>query len=433
MFVDEAKICLVSGRGGDGLISFHRDRFRRQGVPDGGDGGDGGDVILRASSRVTSLLKCTQQIHWKAESGQHGGPNRRRGRNGKDLIVDVPVGTVAKDLRSEAFLADFSGTGQKAVLARGGKGGRGNPHFRSPRRRAPHIRERGEPGEERWTILELKLLADVGLIGYPNAGKSTLLSAISSKRPKVAAYPFTTLEPLRGLVEVGEERSFVAVDIPGLIEGAHQGKGLGDRFLRHVERTSLLVHLVDISAWEGRDPVEDYRVINDELASYGPTLAAKPQIVVGNKVDLIGREGIEEVQERFRRLDVELLPLSAAKGEGLGDLVYRCQQELDTLEQEDVRPRAAAKGGAGRRVYRPEPRQPEAEEFTVVRDEEGLHVHGPAAERLGRLSLDEPDALEYLQEELERLGIFRALKREAIQDGDKVLIGDIEFEYRSEG
>jgi len=426
MFIDEAKICLVAGRGGDGLISFHREKYRPQGGPSGGDGGRGGDVILKASPRLRTLIQFKHRIHWKAENGGHGGPNRKRGRDGKDLIVRVPVGTVVKDLRTGEVLADLVRPGQEAVLARGGEGGRGNAHFKSPTRKAPRIRERGAPGEERWVKLELKLLADVGLIGRPNAGKSTLLSRISRKRPKIAAYPFTTLEPNLGVVQLDDFNSFVAVDIPGLIEGAHQGKGLGDRFLKHIERTRLLVHLIDLSAgWEGRDPIEDYHTINHELEAFSKALAEKPQIVVGNKRDLLTREEIEGIVERFRGIGVELLPISAQTGEGVRELIRRCWEALQELEP----PRLEEEPPEGkRRIYRPRPKA--RGEFTVERDERGFRLRGEAVERLGRLSLEEPDAQEYLHEQLERLGVFAELRRRGARAGDRVFIGTQEFEYQ---
>jgi GTP-binding protein len=423
MFIDEAKICLVSGRGGDGIISFHREKYRPKGGPDGGDGGRGGDVILRACPRMRTLLEFKHRIHWKAERGGHGGPNRKRGRDGKDLIVRVPVGTVVKELRTGEVLADLAHPGQEAVLVRGGEGGRGNAHFKSPKRRAPRIRERGAPGQELWVKLELKLLADVGLIGLPNSGKSTLLAKISAKRPKIAPYPFTTLEPNLGVVQIGRFEGFVAVDIPGLIEGAHAGKGLGHRFLKHVERTKLLVHLIDISGVEGRDPIDDYHTINDELRKFSEELSKKPQIVVGNKIDLIDEGTLEGVRARFRAIGVEIHPISAYTGEGVQGLIQRCYRALQRLEAE--RPREPEQ--PRRRIYHP--RAPE-EDFVVERTDEGFHVHGAAVERLSRLSLEEPDAQEYLQEQLERLGVLKELRRQGAQAGDRVIIGTEEFEYR---
>lgn len=425
MFIDEAKICLISGCGGDGIISFRRERYRPKGGPDGGDGGRGGDVFLHANPKIKTLLSFTHRIHWRAADGERGGSNYKRGRDGKDLIVDVPVGTVVKDLRTGEVLADLTLPGQKVLLARGGEGGRGNAHFKSPRRRAPRIRELGAPGEERWVKLELKLLADVGIIGFPNTGKSMLLSKISAKHPKIAPYPFTTLEPNLGVVRVDEYTEFVAVDIPGLIEGAHSGKGLGDRFLKHIERTKLLLHLVDISGWEGRDPLEDYHVINCELAAFSKELAQKPQIVVGNKLDLIDDEKLSKIRERFLRVGVELHPISALTGQGVKELVLRCYEELQKIKQEPEWETRMEEGV--RHIYRP---QSPRTDFMVEREEDGFHVHGEAIARLGRLDLKEPDAVEYLQEKLEQLGVFSELRRQGAQAGDRVLLGAKELEYQ---
>ncbi len=444
MFIDEAKICLVSGKGGDGCISFRREKYRPKGGPSGGDGGKGGDVILRANPRMRTLMVFTKKIHWKAENGGHGGPNRKRGRKGRDLIVDVPVGTVVKDLRTGEVLADLSRPGQRVVIVRGGEGGRGNWHFRSPTRKAPRIREKGAPGEERWVKLELKLLADVGIVGLPNAGKSTLLSRLTAKRPKIAPYPFTTLEPNLGVVEISDWESFVVVDIPGLIEGAHRGKGLGDKFLKHVERCRLLVHLIDVSGEKGfpypaPDPIEAYRVVNEEMRQFSPALAEKPQIVVGNKVDLLTPEEVERVRARFREEAGvnEVLFISAATGQGVPELVRTLWQKLQELEAQveaqaeapsESEPEPAPAAAEAPKVYRPAGVE---EDFVVERREDGAFVvRGRAVERLARLDLSEQDAVEYLQEQLERLGVFRELKRRGIRPGDRVILGTQEFEYQ---
>jgi GTP-binding protein len=431
MFIDEAKICLVGGRGGDGIISFHREKYRPKGGPDGGDGGRGGDVILLANPRMRTLLQFTRQIHWKAQKGGHGGPNNKQGRKGKDLIVEVPVGTVVKELRTQRVLADLTRPGQRVTLARGGDGGRGNAHFKSSTRRAPRIREKGEPGEEIWVKLELKLLADVGIVGRPNAGKSTLLAAISAKRPKIASYPFTTLEPNLGVVQVGDFESFVAVDIPGLIEGAHEGRGLGHKFLKHIERTKVLIHLIDISGLDGdaQDPIEAYHAINDEMSAFSPALAEKRQIVVGNKVDLVDEQHVQEVAERFRAIGVEPLFISAATGRGTRELIGRCAEELQRLEA-DLPGGAEAGDEEEIRIYRP---QPPAEDFQIERENGRFRLRGRAVERLSRLWLDEEDAVRYLQEQLERLGVFRELERRGAQAGDRVVIGaqELEFEPRA--
>ncbi len=424
MFIDEAKICTVGGKGGNGCISFRqqgRNRFKRR--PTGGNGGWGGDVVLQATARMRTLFTFTKQIHWKAEPGAHGGPNGRTGKRGKVSVIKVPVGTVIKDLRSQEVLADMTTPGQRLTVARGGLGGRGNESFLSNRFKSPRICEVGDWGEEQWLKLELKTLADVGLIGFPNAGKSTLLSAISQAKPKVGAYPFTTLEPHIGIVS-RDYQDFAAVDIPGLISGAHDGRGLGDRFLKHVERTRLLVHVVDLSGWEGRDPLEDYRVINQELRAFAPELGQRPQIVVGNKTDLMDENDVKAQLERFRReLNVELLPVSAATRAGTETVVGRCFAWLDSQTAPE---RAGSDDDEPtQRVYTFEEEAP----WRIVEDEEGFLIQGPRVKRLGLLRLESDDALVYLHEQLEHLGVLAALEEQGVEPGDVVRMGRLEFEY----
>lgn len=422
MFIDEAKIYVQGGRGGDGLISFRQEKYRPKGGPDGGDGGKGGDVILRATAGVNTLLQFRDQIHFRAEDGVAGGRNRRAGRCGEDLVVTVPIGTVIKDLKTGEVLADLAAEGEEFRAARGGEGGRGNAHFASPTRQAPKFCERGEPGEGRWLLLELKLLADVGIIGYPNVGKSTLISAVSAARPKIAPYPFTTLEPHLGTVQVGSD-SFVIVDIPGLIEGAHEGRGLGDRFLRHVERARLLLHLVDLSGSEGRDPLEDYKKINEELAAFSPALAARPQIVAGNKVDLLSPAELAAVVERFAAEGIELYPISALNGTGVWELMARCYQKLQELEAEEVRVGARPRL---RRVYR----LPEEPDLLITKDGRRFIVTGERVRRLARLRIEDRSGLDYLQEELERLGVLRELQRQGLESGDLVELDRLVLKFR---
>lgn len=428
MFLDEAKICVVGGRGGDGIIGFRREKYVPKGGPDGGDGGRGGSVILRADPHVNTLLAFRHTVHFKAQPGQHGGKNERRGADGEDLIIRVPVGTVVKLLHTGEILADLDKPGKEVVVARGGEGGRGNARFKTSTRQAPRIREKGAPGEERWLKLELKLLADVGIIGFPNAGKSSLIAKISAARPKIAPYPFTTLTPTLGVVQVEEFKEFVIVDIPGLIEGAHEGKGLGDRFLKHVERTRLLIHLIDLAPLEeGRDPLNDYAIINRELASFSPALAQKPQIVVGNKIDMLTPHERQAIRERFAAHGIELRLISALTGEGTRDLVYECYQKLQQLqsahpssgeeEEPEERPR--------RRVYT----FVEEPEFVVQRDERGFVLTGRAMARLARLSLEERDAQEYLYERLEALGVMAELRRQGLKPGDIIKLGEHELVY----
>jgi len=430
MFIDEAKIFVKAGRGGNGIISFRREKYRPLGGPDGGDGGKGGDVILRADPNVTTLLHLGQQVHFRAEDGSPGGPNCKTGRSGEDLVILVPVGTVVRDAETGELLADLAEPGAEVVVARGGEGGRGNARFVSSTWQAPRIWEQGEPGEERWLILELKLLADVGLIGFPNVGKSTLISRISAARPKIAPYPFTTLEPHLGVVQVDELETFTVVDIPGMVEGAHEGRGLGDRFLRHVERARLLLHLVDLSGSEGRDPLEDYEKINHELRAFSPALAERPQLVVGNKIDLMAEEEVEEAVRRFAERGIELHPISAVTGAGVRELIGRCYRKLKELKAAEAEAaEELARRAPRRRIYR----LPQEPELVITQDEEGFVVSGERVRRLARLRVKDREGLEYLNEQLERLGVLRELRRRGLKSGDLVRIGDQEFEYQETG
>ena len=300
MFYDRTKIYVKAGNGGNGAVSFRREKYVPLGGPDGGDGGRGGDIILVADEGLRTLVDFRYKRHYKGDRGEHGQGKDRHGKSAEDLILRVPVGTIVKDAETGEILADFTKHGQREVVAKGGRGGRGNARFISNTNKAPTVAERGEPGEERWLLLELKLLADVGLVGFPNVGKSTLISKVSAARPKIADYPFTTLVPNLGVVRV-EEESFVMADIPGIIEGAHTGAGLGLEFLRHVERTRLLLHVLDISGSEGRDPVQDFEIINRELREYSPALAERPMLVVPNKIDLPGSEdNLARLREHLR-------------------------------------------------------------------------------------------------------------------------------------
>ena len=419
MGFDEAVIHVAAGKGGDGLISFHRTRYNPKGSPDGGRGGDGGDVILRATRSVNTFAHFHQQVHFRAEDGGPGGPNNRQGKRGDDLVILVPVGTVVKDLHTGEILADLVEEGQEVVVAKGGRGGRGNRAFVTSTRQAPRIRELGEPGEERWLRLELRLLADVGIIGFPNVGKSSLLSRVSDKKPKVAAYPFTTLTPNLGVVKVDEFSSFVMADLPGLIEGAHEGRGLGDKFLRHAMRAKLLLHLVDLARVEGRDPLSDYFAIRKELEAW-EELREKPEVVAGNKIDLLAPSEVEKEVARFAKEGITLYPISALTGQGVADLMRVLWQKLQELPQKvEEKPR--------RKVWDLTPGPPP---YEVVDGEEGIEVRGPAVESLvRRLDLSTPDAREYLWEELERMGVVRALRRRGLSAGHRVRIGGKTLEF----
>ncbi|MBI1742399.1 GTPase ObgE [Candidatus Acetothermia bacterium] len=426
MFIDEAKICVIGGNGGDGLIGFRREKFRPKGGPDGGDGGRGANVILKASPHVNTLLQFKHTIHYRAESGDSGGKNRKHGADGQDLIIPVPVGTLVKDLRTQEILGDLSEPDLEIVIVRGGEGGRGNDQFKTSVRQAPRIREKGQPGEERWLKLELKLLADVGIIGFPNVGKSSLIAKISAARPKIAPYPFTTIVPNLGVVQVDEYRDFVIVDIPGLVEGAHAGKGLGDRFLKHVERTRVLVHLIDVASVEERDPFEDYETINQELKSFSEELTQKPQIVVGNKIDILDETQRQAIVRKFSEQGKKIHLISAATGEGTRSLVYLCYEKVLEMKQKEPARAPLDPELRRRRVYKltGDP------SWEVYFDGEVFHIEGQGVERLARLSLEEPDAQEYLVERLKAMGIWAQLVRQGLRPGSSVRIGKHEFTYQ---
>ncbi len=420
MWIDEAKIHVAGGRGGDGLISFHRTKYNPLGTPDGGHGGDGGDVILEATRSMNTLLHFNHQVHFRAEDGGAGGPNRRQGKRGKDLVISVPVGTIVLDLHTGEVIADLCEEGTRVVVAHGGKGGRGNSAFVSNRWKGPKIRELGEPGEERWLKLELRLLSDVGLVGFPNVGKSSLLSRVSRKKVKVAPYPFTTLEPHLGVVEV-DGKSFVLADLPGLVEGAHEGRGLGDRFLRHATRARILLHMVDLAGVEGRDPLADYFAIRRELESW-EELRGKPEVVAGNKIDLLMPEELTRRISRFREAGVEIHPISVVTGEGVGELLRHLARKLEEV------PRGIPGAAPTTRTWKLVPRKG----FRIAREDGVWVVEGAEVERLGRLDLSSEDARTYLEEQLERLGVLRALKRAGWR-GEPVRIGRIEVEFELEG
>jgi GTPase len=337
MFIDRAKIHIKAGTGGSGVTAFRREKFIAKGGPSGGDGGRGGDVWLEADYGLNTLLHLRYNPEHKAERGRHGEGSNRHGRDGEDVTVKVPVGTQVIDTATDVQIFDFTEAGQRFKAAKGGRGGFGNAHFTTSTNRAPRYHQEGGIGEERELQLELKLIADVGLVGFPNAGKSTLISVISAAKPKIADYPFTTLEPNLGVVDIGEYRTFVVADIPGLIEGAHEGAGLGDRFLRHVERTKVILHLVDVSSLSGRSPVEDYEIINRELANYNAELAKRPQIVVATKLDILEEpERLEALRERAQKDGKPFLEISSAANKGTRELVMEVARELDELKTAEI-------------------------------------------------------------------------------------------------
>ena len=339
MFIDEATIRVKAGDGGNGCVAFRREKFVPRGGPSGGDGGKGGDVIMESSERHNTLVHFRFNPEYKAQRGRHGEGSNKTGREGEDVLLKVPVGTLVYDAESGEKVYDFSHADERIVVAHGGRGGRGNARFATSTHQAPREHEDGRPGEERTLRLELKLLADVGLVGYPNVGKSTLISRISAARPKIADYPFTTLQPNLGVVVVGQppdDRSFVAADIPGLIEGAHEGAGLGTQFLRHIERTRLLVHLVDISDASGRpDPVQDVEVIMGELESFGAKLEQKPMIMVASKIDVANKDKLAKLKRHCKKQKLELFPISAVTGKGIDDLKYAMAEKVEEVRVED--------------------------------------------------------------------------------------------------
>lgn len=408
MFVDEVRIYVEAGHGGNGAITFRREKYVPRGGPDGGDGGRGGSVVLLVDAGLSTLADLRHQVHYRAPAGQPGGRNHRHGANGEDVIIRVPPGTRVWD-DSGQLLADLTEAGQRQVVAQGGRGGRGNAHFKSPTHRVPRVAERGQPGEARWIRLELVLLADVGLVGFPNVGKSTLIRAVSSARPEVADYPFTTLRPHLGVV-TGYGDAFVVADVPGLIEGAHQGEGLGHTFLRHLERTRLLLHLVDLSPLSGRDPRRDYQIIRHELEAFSPHLASRPELVVANKIDL------PEARERLEAFVQQMAPtpvwaVSAATGEGLAPLMWEVRRALDRLPRPEWKE-------PPRLVVRPRPLG-----VRLVREEDAVRLVGDVEERAAMTYWGNPDAEAYFCEYLRRRGVVELLAREGIPEGTRVLVG----------
>ena len=421
-FVDEAVIHVKAGNGGNGCVAFRREKFVPRGGPAGGDGGRGGHVILLADPSVKTLVDLHLQRTYKAENGQHGQGSNKHGADGKDLVIRVPVGTVVYDAETGELIADLVKAGQRVVVVRGGRGGRGNAAFATPTRQTPVFAELGEPGEERTLRLELKLLADVGIIGYPNVGKSTLISRISAARPKIADYPFTTLVPNLGTVRV-DNFSFVVADLPGLIEGAHRGVGLGHQFLRHAERTSLLLHMVDIAAVEGRDPICDFETINEELRLYNPELAKKPQIVVANKMDLPNaHENLRRCLPYWRERGYEVFAISALTGEGIEPLIYRMAELVKAMQPTAPLPEASEE------VIVAPPKRTEAP-LTVERlDEETWLVQGGEVERLTRLiNASHPQALAEIKERLLRHGIWKAIRKAGAKAGDRIIVNGLEL------
>jgi GTPase len=427
MFVDQTKIYVKGGDGGNGMVAFRREKYVPNGGPAGGDGGKGADVVFEVNEGLRTLMDFRYQKHWKAPRGEHGMSKNQHGKNAKDMIVKVPPGTVVIDAETKEVLADLVEHGQRAVIAKGGRGGRGNSRFATPQNPAPELAENGEPGQERDVILELKLLADVGLVGFPSVGKSTLLSVVSSARPKIAEYHFTTIVPNLGVVETEDNRSFVMADLPGLIEGASEGVGLGHQFLRHIERTRVIVHVIDMSAMEGRDPYEDYMTINKELEEYNLRLMERPQVIVANKMDMPeAEENLKKFKEQLEE-DYPVFPISAVTRKGLRDLLFSIADKIEQTpefpldhEEEDT--------GVHRVLYKHEA-DPEA--FYITRDPDGSFVvSGEKIEKLFKMTnFQTEESVRRFARQLRGLGVDEALRAKGAKDGDTVKLLDFEFEF----
>ncbi len=421
MFVDYAVIQIKAGNGGNGAVAFHREKYVAAGGPDGGDGGRGGDIIFQVDDNLSTLSDFRYKRKYHAQNGQDGQGSRKNGRKGEPLVIRVPRGTVIRENESGAVMADMSQT-DTFTAAKGGRGGWGNTHFATPTRQVPRFAKNGTPGEEWEVRLELKLLADVGLVGFPNVGKSTLLSVVSQAKPTVADYHFTTLSPVLGVVTLGEGTSFVMADIPGLIEGASEGVGLGHEFLRHVERCRILVHVVDVAGSEGRDPIEDFETINRELRSFNEELASRPMVVAGNKIDLADEEQVERFKQYVTERGYEFYPMMAAIAEGTRDLINALAAKLAklppirTYEAEEIPIETLEKKSANG--------------FTITEHDGVYFVEAPwLVPILARADMDDYDSLQYFQHVLEKSGIIDALLARGMQEGDTVSIYDLEFEY----
>ena len=425
MFADRAKIFIKSGKGGDGHVSFRRELYVPCGGPDGGDGGDGGDIIFEVEDGLNTLSDFRQVRKYAAQDGELGGKKRCHGKNGGDLIVKVPEGTVIKEFESGKVIADMSGENRREVILKGGRGGQGNMHYATPTMQAPKYAQPGQSGQELWVQLELKVIADVGLVGFPNVGKSTLLSRVSNARPKIANYHFTTLNPHLGVVDIDGGKGFVMADIPGLIEGASEGIGLGHDFLRHIERTRVLVHVVDAASTEGRDPLEDIRAINKELEAYNPDLMKRPQIIAANKTDVIYAEDedpVAKLKAEFEPKGIKVYPISAVSGQGVKELLYAVYDLLQTVDSTPV---------IFEKEFDPSMMIDETLPYTVERNEEGIYVvEGPRIEKmLGYTNLESEKGFLFFQRFLKGNGILEELEKAGIEEGDTVRMYGLEFDY----
>ena len=427
MFADRAKIIISSGKGGDGHVSFRRELYVPNGGPDGGDGGKGGDVIFQVDEGLNTLTDYRHRRKFSAENGEDGKKRRCHGKNGADLVLKVPEGTVIMDAQSRKVIADMSGENRRQVILRGGRGGNGNMHYATATMQVPKYAQPGQPAQELEVLLELKVIADVGLVGFPNVGKSTLLSRVTNADPKIANYHFTTIHPNLGVVDLEGCRGFVIADIPGLIEGASQGVGLGHEFLRHIERTKVMIHVLDAASTEGRDPIEDFYKINEELKAYNPKIASRPQVIAANKTDAICTEDnpLHRLKDEFEPQGIPVFPISAVSGKGVKELFYHVQKMLDSMEDKPT---------TFQQEFFPEDVLiRENLPYTVERSEEDEHifiVEGPRIEKmLGYTNLDSEKGFAFFQKFLKDTGILDDLEKAGIEEGDTVRMYGLEFDY----
>lgn len=428
MFVDRARIIVKSGKGGDGHVSFRREKYVPDGGPDGGDGGRGGDVIFQVDKGLNTLIDFRHVRKYKAGDGEEGGKKNCRGKDGEDIIIKVPEGTVIKEASSDKVIVDMSGDNQRITLLKGGKGGNGNQHYATPTMQAPKYAQPGQPAQELELSLELKVIADVGLVGFPNVGKSTLLSRVTNARPKIANYHFTTLNPNLGVVDFDGAGGFVIADIPGLIEGASEGVGLGHEFLRHIERTKVIIHVIDAAGTEGRDPIADVYAINKELEAYNPEIALRPQVIAANKIDAIYEDDLNDalkaIVDEFEPKGIKVFPISAVSGHGLTELIHYVKQLLDDIGEDKT---------VFEREYFPEKlSEMENEPYTVSydADEDEYVIEGPRIEKmLGYTNLESEKGFQFFQNFLKENGILEELEKLGIQDGDTVRLYGLSFDY----
>ena len=425
MFADRAKIYIRSGKGGDGHVSFRRELYVPNGGPDGGDGGRGGDVIFEIDEGLNTLADYRHRRKYVAKDGEQGGKRRCHGKNAEDIILKVPEGTIIKEAESDKIIADMSGDNRRQVILKGGKGGLGNQHFATSTMQIPKYAQPGQPAQELWVKLELKVIADVGLIGFPNVGKSTLLSRVTNANPKIANYHFTTIHPNLGVVDIDGADGFVIADIPGLIEGASEGVGLGHEFLRHIERTKMMIHVVDAASTEGRDPIDDIYKINAELKAYNEDIAKRPQVIAANKIDAIYSEDedpVERIRKEFEPQGIKVFAISGVSGEGIRELLYYVSEQLKTLDQETI---------VFEQEYFPEEELIHIDlPYTVEKEDDMYVVEGPKIEKmLGYTNLDSEKGFAFFQKFLKDTGILDELENAGIQEGDTVRMYGLQFDY----